>query len=156
MLLQRPSLFALLSLLALAGGCAQRTLNIASDPPGALVYLNGQEVGRTPMRYDFKWYGDYDITLRREGYATLKTHRRLTPPLHEIPPIDLLSEMLGARDVRDWTFTLTPAEPAAADPRALIERAQQLKSELRSSRYTRPPATAPTTRPTTRPTSEME
>lgn len=149
---QRPlSAFGMLTLLAVVGGCAQRTLNITSDPPGALVYLNGQEVGRTPMRYDFKWYGDYEVTLRRQGYETLKTHRKLSPPLHEIPPIDLVSEMLGARDVRQWSFTLTAADPAAADPRTLINRAESLKEDLRSSRYTRLPTTAPTSRPTTRP-----
>ena len=37
--------------LAILQGCGvQRTLQIESDPPGALVYLNGDEVGRTPMR----------------------------------------------------------------------------------------------------------
>lgn len=139
---------ASLTLAALATGCAQRTLDITSDPPGALVYLNGQEVGRTPMRYDFKWYGDYDVALRRDGYETLKTHRKLAAPLYEVPPIDLAAEMLGAKDVREWNFVLTPADAAAADPQALINRAESLKEDLRSSRYTRLPTTAPATRPT--------
>lgn len=143
-----------------AGGCAQRRLTITSEPSGALVYLNGQEVGRTPMRYDFKWYGDYDVVLRREGYETLKTSRKLNAPLHAVPPIDLLGEMVGARDVREWNFVMTPVAPGAADPAGLFARSAELQGELRSSKYTRLPATAPAegsaTRPTTRPASGQD
>ena len=52
----------------LAGGCGvERTLQIESNPPGALVHLNGEEVGRTPMRKAFVWYGTYDVQLRKDG-----------------------------------------------------------------------------------------
>jgi hypothetical protein len=56
--------------------------------------------------------------------------------------------------VRDWNFLLPPAQTAATDPQALINRAESLKDDLRSSRYTRLPTTAPATRPTTRPAEE--
>ena len=42
------------------------TARVQSDPPGALVYLNGEEVGRTPLAHDFLWYGNYDVELRSE------------------------------------------------------------------------------------------
>jgi hypothetical protein len=53
------------SLLACAG-CVERKLTIASDPPGALTYINDTEVGRTPVTVPFLWYGDYDVRLRAE------------------------------------------------------------------------------------------
>ena len=54
--------------LLFCGGCGvERTLQIESDPPGALVTLNGNEVGRTPTRKEFVWYGTYDVQLRRRG-----------------------------------------------------------------------------------------
>src|SRR5687767_15636766 len=108
--------------LALSVGCAQRELTINSEPQGALVYLNGQEVGRTPMKYDFRWYGDYDVILRRDGYETLKTSRKIPTPLYGIPPFDLGAEMFGAKDKREWTFALQPADASAAEPQALINR----------------------------------
>lgn len=145
--------FLILCLAMGFAGCAKRQLHITSEPSGALVYLNGQEVGRTPMRHDFVFYGDYDVVLRREGYETLKTHRKLNAPLHEIPPIDLFAEMLGTKDVRHWNFELAQAGPQAVDPLALIGRGEALKGELRSSQYTRSPAPPPTTRPTTGPTT---
>ncbi|HEV8605644.1 MAG TPA: PEGA domain-containing protein [Tepidisphaeraceae bacterium] len=143
----------ILLLLALTNGCAQRTVDITSQPSGALVYLNGEEVGRTPMRYDFMWYSDYDVVLRKDGYQTLKTHHKIDPPLLFIPPLDLVGELVGARDHRRWHFTMETPHPAATNPAGLINRAQSLKKDLRSSQYTHPPTTFPTSQPSPAPTT---
>jgi len=79
-------------------GCVEREFVITSEPPGALVYISDVEVGRTPVTHPFTWYGDYDIMLRHEGRQTLKTHAEITPPIYEIPPLDLLSE------IAPWTY----------------------------------------------------
>lgn len=134
-------------------GCAQRTVDITSEPSNALVYLNGEEVGRTPMRYDFTWYSDYDVILRKEGYETLKTHHKIDPPLLFIPPLDLIGELVGAKDHRHWNFTMEPANLAATNPAGLINRGQSLKKDLQSSQYTHAPTSLPTTRPATGPTT---
>ena len=134
-------------------GCAQRTVDITSDPSGALVYLNGDEVGRTPLRYDFTWYSDYDVILRKDGFETLKTHHKIDPPLLFIPPLDLIGELVGARDHRHWNFTMQTANLAATNPTGLINRGEALKKDLRSSQYTHPPTTFPTSRPATAPTT---
>ena len=47
-------------------GCVQRMIKITSDPPGALVRLNDEEVGRTPVTVPFTFYGVYDVRLHRE------------------------------------------------------------------------------------------
>jgi hypothetical protein len=135
----------------LSSGCAQRTLIITSEPSGALVYLLGEEVGRTPMKYDFMWYSDYDVVLRKEGYETLKTNRKLKAPLSQTPPFDLFGELFGTKDVREWNFVLTPTDPQAANPEGLMDRAEDLKGQLQSTKYTRKPSTAPTTKPATAP-----
>ncbi len=142
-----------LALLPLGIGCAQRTLDIDSEPEGALVFLNGEEVGRTPMRYYFEWYSNYDVVLRKEGYQTLQTTKEIKAPLYAIPPFDLLGEAFGAKDKRHWTFTLKSEQEHPVDPQALVRSGLELKGELRSSKYTRPPTTYPaaTTRPTSRP-----
>jgi len=93
----RTSLVALAAGLVLCGagiGCVRRTLTINSDPQGALVYLNDAEVGRTPVSVDFLWYGDYDVILRKEGYATLQTNERVNEPWYQVPPIDFREELL--------------------------------------------------------------
>lgn len=144
---------ALVVVPCLAAACAQRVINVTSEPSGALVYINGEESGRTPFRYDFTWYGDYDIVVRAEGYETLKTNRKLDAPLAGIPPFDLLGEMFGAKDIRRWHFELQPAAAGLSDPSALIARGQAMRGELRSSKYTRAPSTLPAQMPATRPAS---
>jgi hypothetical protein len=111
------------------GGCVRRSITIESDPPGALVYLNSQEVGRTPMTRDFTWYGRYDLQLRMEGYETLKTTANVRPPLWQIPPVDLVAELwpFGLHDRQRFTYELEPLPAGPADPQAVFERAQQMR-----------------------------
>jgi hypothetical protein len=117
------------------GGCVRRTLTITSDPPGALVYLNDQEVGRTPLQRDFTWYGHYSVDLRHEGYQTVRTRRWLVAPWWQWPPFDLVAELLPLRlnDDRTMQFSLVPVAEDSADPQAMVSRAQALRDQLQSS-----------------------
>ena len=136
--------------LLLLGGCGvERTLTVRSDPPGALIYLNGEEAGRTPMRKSFLWYGTYDVQLRKEGYVTRSEETKVWAPWWQIPPIDLLAELvpLPLQDNHTVSYRLRPAPEEQADPHRVIQRAVEMRSRLRSSRHTREPG--PTTRPAT-------
>jgi hypothetical protein len=114
------------------GGCVQRFLTVKSDPPGALVTLNGMEVGRTPMTRSFTWYGNYDVELRKPGYETLKTHAAIIAPWWQWVPIDLLAEMMPFHptDRQSVSFNLKPASTQPVDPQAMLKEANQLRSEL--------------------------
>ncbi len=116
-------------LLALAGGCVERILKIQTDPPGALVTVNDEEVGVSPVQVSFLWYGDYDLIFRKRGYETLKTSYRIHPPWYQWPPLDLIAETLIPFTIRDEhelpIFTLKPAaEPAVEE---VIQRAVELR-----------------------------
>jgi hypothetical protein len=143
------SLALCLFALSLLGGCVQRTLQVTSEPSGALVYLNGEEVGRTPMRKTFVWYGTYDVELRKEGYETKVTQAKVWAPWWQIPPIDLFAELvpLPLQDNHAVSYTLEPVSAEQVDPQRVIDRAVQLRGRLRSSEHTRQPAAA--TRPAT-------
>jgi hypothetical protein len=113
--------------LALAG-CVRRTLTIQTEPPAALVYLNDQEVGRTPVSVPFTWYGDYDVMIRKPGYQTLQTHARLHPPWYQVPPLDLISEALvpfTVHDTRQLAYTLEPQHYPTTQE--VLERAVSLR-----------------------------
>lgn len=129
--------------ICLCGGCVERTMVIDSDPPGALVYMNDQEIGRTPFHRDFYLYGNYDTQVREDGFETLKTTTHVNPPIYEWIPIDLLAEILPIpfHDTQHFTYTLKPAA-TQPDETALVAQATALRSQLESSSYT-------TTRPTT-------
>jgi hypothetical protein len=143
--------------LLMVGGCVERTLTVQSNPPGALVYLNDQEVGRTPLQRDFKWYGVYEVAIRKEGYAAIKTQAPIIAPWYEWVPFDLVSELIPLKiKVRpQLTYDLQPQASSQEDAAALVQRGEEARGELESGRYTHivhPMATtAPTTRPTTRP-----
>jgi hypothetical protein len=142
----------------LVSGCVEQTLSVESNPPGALVFLNDQEVGRTPLTRDFKWYGDYDIQLRQEGYETLQTHQMLAAPAWNWVPLDLFAHLVPVtlKDHKSLSYTLKPLDTTKDHPQGLVERAENLKGQLESSAFTRvatPRAATRTTGATTRPTT---
>lgn len=140
----------LIALVALAGcaGGVQRTLRVESDPPGALVYLNDQEVGRTPMETSFLWYGTYDVRLRKEGYQTVKARSRVWAPWWQIPPIDLVAEFVPIQleDRHQLSYQLEPL-PEQVEVEPLIARGLELRGMLESSEFTKKPTTKPATKP---------
>ncbi|MDB5305225.1 MAG: hypothetical protein JWM97_2774 [Phycisphaerales bacterium] len=151
----RKKMIAAVTMVALAGGCVQRTVTVRSSPPGALVYLNDQEVGRTPVKRTFKWYGTYDVELRLEGYDSVKTTAKVWAPWWQIVPLDLLTEALPLTDNHDLDFTLHPPSAQEEEPELIVKRGQQLAKQLESSqRPQTQPATKPHhSKPTTRPSA---
>jgi hypothetical protein len=135
-------------------GCVQRTLTVQTDPPGALVYLNDQEVGRTPFTRNFIWYGTYDVEIRKEGYASIKTTAMVWAPWWQWVPFDLLAEPLPLTDHHELNYTLQPPNERDIEPDLMIKRGIALGEELESSRKpptTKPAAHARRARPATKP-----
>jgi len=151
-----PSFLLTSASLLLFPGCVEQTLSIDSNPPGALVYLNDQEVGRTPLERDFKWYGDYDIQIRQEGYQTLQTHQMLAAPAWNWVPFDLVAYLLpfNLKDHKALHYTLQPVDPSKDQSAPLVGRAESLKGELESSPFTRVPTPRATTQPATKATTK--
>ena len=56
-------LFLLLTASAALSGCVERRYTIRTDPPGATVVVNGEEIGPSPASKSFIYYGDRKITL---------------------------------------------------------------------------------------------
>jgi hypothetical protein len=132
--MRRSALGAAAALSVLSSGCLERKIHITSEPPGATVYLNDTEIGRTPVTTGFTYHGDYDVRLRKEGYETVSTHRRAWEPLWEIPPVDLIATALPFTISKEhaWSFDLAPTQPA--DSAALINRARELRSGMAPSK----------------------
>ena len=116
------------ALLALAG-CVERTISIRSDPPGARVIINDEDVGKTPVRFSFLWYGDYEVMLRKQGYQTLQTHVLIERPWFQLPVIDMVAETLIPGTLHDAhelpVYVLEPAVSPPADD--LVRRAAELR-----------------------------
>jgi len=81
--------------------CVRRTITITTEPPNARVFLNDQEVGRSAVTTDFLWYGDYGVTIRKEGYETLQTNWVIKRPWYQYMPLDFFSEVLWPGQLHD-------------------------------------------------------
>ena len=136
--MKRPRVLASVPALALAftlAGCLERRIEVTSTPPGALVWLNDREIGRTPCGATFKFYGEYDVRLALDGYSTLQTSRTASAPFYEYPGPDLVAEVLPLdfEHVERWHFDLSPL-PESTMPREqledeLAERARAFREE---------------------------
>jgi hypothetical protein len=119
-------LFAAINL----GGCVERQLTINTEPQGAMIVLNDEEIGVSPVTVSFEWYGDYNVTASKEGFETLKTHRQLKGPWYDGFPFDFFTLLNPERtvDSYEWTFELEPKKEVNRE--ALIQKAEELKNKL--------------------------
>lgn len=125
-----------------ATGCVRRRLTVRSNPPGAACYVDNQQIGTTPCSMDYVYYGTREIRLVAPGYETLTVNQELVPPWYEWPGIDLISEVLvptRLEDSRTVEFNLPREriEPVGA----VIERAEQLRSQVTPAGAAPPTAT---------------
>lgn len=128
---------ALLAVSALVlPGCMSRRIEITSEPPGALVWVNDVEIGRTPCETDFTYYGWYDVRLRLEGYEPLVTQAEASQPIYEMPPVDLFATVSPVPIETEiaWHFVMEPAKERSQTPEelkaGLFERAAELRRQI--------------------------
>lgn len=114
------------------GGCVRRSIEVTSEPAGAMVWLNNEQVGRTPCETDFKFYGTYDVRVVLEGYEPIATSRVAETPLYEQPGPDLLVAALPLNNRITWHFDLKPAAETVNKLQAekdVVGRARELRSK---------------------------
>lgn len=126
--LLRPLLLFYAAVLLVPTGCVQRRLLIRSDPPGAVVYVDHERVGTTPCAVNYVYYGTRKIRLVKDGFETLVVEQPLPTPWYEVPPLDLVSDVLvpyEIRDVRSVTYRLQPQYIIPQEH--LLARAEELR-----------------------------
>ena len=130
------------------GGCVRREIEVTSTPPGALLTLNGREVGRTPARMQFTFDGTYDVRLRLAGYESVQGKGTTEMPVWDFMGADLVAEMAPAdiHRVERWHFELVPEAHAEV---GLMERAEAARRSIESMPASAPdaPEPAPTATP---------
>ena len=110
--------------------CVRRTIEITSEPEGALVWLNDREVGRTPCSIEFTYYGRYDVRLRRDGFEPISGFgaAKCNKSIYRFGA-DLIAEVIPAKLTSrvKWHFTMIPTD---SDEAAVLERAKNLRTRL--------------------------
>jgi PEGA domain len=118
-------------------GCVRRRLTVRTNPPGAQVFVDDQEIGTTPCSASFVYYGTRTVTVMKDGYRTEKIYQKLNPPWYEIPPLDFINENFNpfeTRDERDIDVQLIPEQ--IVPQQKLLERAQMLRDGARTGTVT--------------------
>ncbi len=111
-------------------GCVRRRMTIRSNPPGAVVYVDQQRIGVTPVSTGYTYYGTRNVQLVKDGYETVTEKHHFATPWYEYPVVDFFSENLWpfeTRDERILDFDLPPQQAIA--PTQVMERAGQLRNE---------------------------
>lgn len=144
--MRRTACLLLALVVACPAGCVTRRYVITSDPPGAMVFRDGQPIGPTPVEQPFIYYGKYRFRLVADGYEPLDVEPDLEAPFYQYPGIDFVAENLTPftfRDVQSLHFKLTPLVPARPDD--VQRRAEQLQQRGRA--ITPPPSERPVRAP---------
>ncbi len=111
-----------------ATGCVRRRLTVRSNPPGALVYVDNQQIGTTPCSVDFTYYGTREIRLVKSGFETLTVDQPIPTPWYQIPPLDFISDNFALHKIRDnrtVSFNLQPQMMVPVEE--IIRRGEQLR-----------------------------
>ena len=119
---------------ALSGGCQSmhRRLSVQSDPPGALVLVDGRRIGVTPTSVTFDYYGGREITLVKDGFETQTFTAPVDPPFYQVPPLDFVTDNFVPTTIEDRRVIrrrLVPTRPVPTD--GVLLRADELRNRSR-------------------------
>lgn len=128
---KRRYLLALLVLLAISqSGCVHRRMTIRSIPSGALVKVDGDEIGYTPVSVDFTYYATREITLTKDGYETQSVMQKVKTPWYQVFPLDAVSDNLLPFEVtnrHEFTYQLQPKVVVPTEE--LLNRGNMLRND---------------------------
>lgn len=114
-------------------GCVHRRMTITTNPPGALVMMEGEEVGYTPMAMDFTYYGTREITLIKDGFQTKTVMQKVKAPWYQRGPLEFATDNFALHKINDrheFHFDLDPLAPTSNQD--LRSRAEQLRTNSRT------------------------
>ena len=111
-------------------GCVERRYVITTDPPGALVLRNGQQIGSAPADDNFVYYGKYNFTIIKEGFETQQVEQDIKSPWYEYFPLDFFAENVWpwvVTDRREFHYKLEPKK--VVNTTELLNGAQNLRNK---------------------------
>lgn len=137
--------------------CVSRELTIRSDPPGAVVYRDREELGKTPLTVSFTYGGESEFLLLHEQgeelrYRPTRVRHDTGRFFYDTFPFDLFVELLPVpvNDRHEIEVVLEPdttVDTVEGDPegyvKALLERATEMRERGRQAATMGAPRVAP-------------
>ena len=109
-------------------GCVRRKMTVMSNPPGATVYLDGKDIGRTPLSTNFNHYGKQEFRIVKQGYETKTELKTVRAPWYQWVGLDFVSEVLLPGKLTDQKFYEFDLQPERAIPGSeIVARAEEFR-----------------------------
>jgi hypothetical protein len=103
-------------------------MTVMSNPPGAAVFLDGREIGRTPFSTNFDHYGKREFRIVKQGYETKTELVSVRAPWYQWPGVDFFAEVLLPGKLTDHKFYEFDLQPERIVPGSeIVVRAEQLR-----------------------------
>jgi PEGA domain-containing protein len=94
-----PLVLALAAGIALgAAGCMKRSLVIRTDPVGAVVFVNGRNLGPSPVTVPYVHEGRFDVRVELPGYESVALEMVTPTRANAVPGPDFFAEHLSRRN----------------------------------------------------------
>jgi hypothetical protein len=131
--LRRTTIVVLMAAVGLAAGCVERRYTVRTDPPGALVIVNGEALGPSPASHNYYYYGQREITLVADGYETKTIFQPMNAPWWDNYLTEFFTENMVPwviRDEREFTYKMEPARQPSQDQ--VQANAEAMRGEART------------------------
>ena len=113
---------------------------IETTPPGAMVYVDDEPVGESPVTVPFTYYGIRKITIEKlDAHHRLLCERKVVfedikTPIYEYFPLDFFSEVLlpfKLENKHTLSYRLEELKPQAKEEiqKNLLERSDELRKK---------------------------
>ncbi len=133
----------LVIVLFLFAGCVTRTITIRTNPSNALIYVDNELVGESPVEIPFTYYGTRKITIEKKDddgrlICERKTvFEKIKTPVYETFPLDFFSENVWPFDIKDdhiLNYDLVELTPLSRkeQQKRVIENAEELRQKVNS------------------------
>jgi len=127
-------------------GCVTRSITVKTEPSNALVYLDNELIGESPFTVPFTYYGTRKIMIEKKDEDGALTHERtivyekIKAPVYEVFPLDLFSEMLWPRELKDdhvLSYNLAELEPLSTKElqEKVLKNAEELRQRVNAPEF---------------------
>jgi len=122
-------------------GCVTRSITVKTEPSNALIYIDDELIGESPVTMPFTYYGTRKILIERKDEDGVLTHERtivfekIKAPIYEVFPLDFFSELLWPREIKDdqvLSYNLVKLEPLSIKERQekVLKNAEELRQRV--------------------------
>lgn len=122
-------------------GCVTRSITVKTNPSNALVYIDNELIGESPVTTPFTFYGTRKIMIEKKDEDGVLTHERtivfekIKAPVYEIFPLDFFSELIWPFTIKDdqvLSYNLVELAPLSIKERQakMLKNAEELRQRV--------------------------